>query len=348
MINPDALKVFSQIANFSEHFLQVTIDKSGNIVSSSSRIGPIPSLFENKNTPISFSDCFLASDWSNYENQRIKAQNDDQQSFLVELQKINYPDQSFILYKWEFFFLTKDFGTCLGIGHPLLDNQPYDMGIGDFFDSNKSNSKLINSILEDKVLGFWEFDYNKTKNTISQGLAQMFGYGKNEWSEEAEIIWEKLIYPEDFKELMGKLSSHFKSNGSLPFKAEFRIVSKSQQTRWIYCFGKTIQWNKIDNPTKILGYLLDITTHKKRELWMNEHQHFLKELTFNQSHSLRARIANISGLLEILDLEQNQAESKRLIQVIKEEAKQLDNTLKKSIKDAVKQDESLKKSSSQD
>ena len=102
----DSIQVLSNLAITSEYFLQVTLDKSGKVLSSDSGIGPVPSLFDHKEKPIFFSECFLASDWSKYENQRIKAWKSSHQSFMVDLQKINYPEESTVL-TFNFFILSK-------------------------------------------------------------------------------------------------------------------------------------------------------------------------------------------------------------------------------------------------
>ncbi|WP_373397315.1 hypothetical protein V8V91_22535 [Algoriphagus halophilus] len=72
---------------------------------------------------------------------------------------------------------------------------------------------------------------------------------------------------------------------------------------------------------------------------------FLKELAFQQSHTLRARVANILGLIDILDIEQQSIESKRILDIIKKETVQLDQALKKSIKESVNQNKNFEKDS---
>ncbi|MEB2786191.1 hypothetical protein [Algoriphagus persicinus] len=52
-------------------------------------------------------------------------------------------------------------------------------------------------------------------------------------------------------------------------------------------------------------------------------------------------MANILGILEILDSEPQNNESKRLVQLIKKETKQLDQSLKKSIKESVQKNKSI-------
>ena len=341
MIDFTALKTLSEMAITSEYFLQATIDIHGNVISSDSGIGPMPTLFEQHKTPLGFQDCFLASDWTKYENKRIRAWKNSQQSFVVTLQKIVHPEGDTMPTKWEFFFMTEDFGTCLGIGHPIIDRHPYDMKFGDYFDqSSQDNNQVLSGLLEDRLLGFWEYDFSKSVNTMSQGLAKMLGYN-NEELHKSKLAFGKHIHPEDIKKLQRLISIHYKSTSTQPFKCEFRIQSKSNQLRWVHCFGKTTEWNKEGNPVLMQGCMIDITERKKQQLWMKDHQHFLKGLVHDQSHSLRSKVANLLGLFEIIEIEEDTKEVKRLIEVMKEETGKLDAILKKSILESVQKNNSL-------
>ena len=73
---------------------------------------------------------------------------------------------------------------------------------------------------------------------------------------------------------------------------------------------------------------------------MREHHYFLRDLAFQQSHSLRARVANILGILEIMETEHQTQESRKLLDIIRKETQLLDQSLKKSIKESVQQNES--------
>lgn len=336
----DSIQVLSKLAITSEYFLQVTLDKSGKVLASDSGLGPVPTLFDSQEKPIFFSDCFLSSDWSKYENHRIKAWKSSHQSFMVDLQKINHPEGTTILTKWEFFFISQDFGTCLGIGHPIEPLRPYNLGLGEFIDGTATKDELVDSLLENKILGFWNFAPEENKDYISTGLAQILGYSEEELANSEKITWQKHVHPDDFPGLLKYLSLHFKTTGSIPFRREFRVLSKGNQTSWVICFGKTTHWDEHGYPLRIQGLLIDITEKKKQELWMREHHYFLRDLAFQQSHSLRARVANILGILEILDTERQTPECQKLLDILKKESKLLDQALKKSIKESVIQNES--------
>ncbi len=346
MKNLDGLNLMAQLAIASEYLMQVTLDREGKVLSSDSGIGPVPSLFDQSKKPMVFADCFLSSDWLKYENNRIKAWQNHHQSFFVELQKINYPDQTLLKTKWEFFFISDDFGTCLGIGHPVDSQKPYNLALGEYMDGTDRPHEFLDSLLENKLLGFWDFNPFEQSNTISSGLAQTLGYSEEEIDQVGKIAWEKHIHQDDFSQLRSDLIQHFKSTGSIPFKREFRLISKREQIIWVVGFGKTTQWDKAGKPKQIQGIIIDISERKKQEIWLKEHHYFLKDLAFQQSHTLRARVANIIGLIDILEIEQQSLESRRLVELLKKETSMLDSALKKSIKESVNQQKAFKEETS--
>jgi PAS domain S-box-containing protein len=341
MIKGETIDALSEFAITSDYFLHVTIDKAGKIISADSDLGPIPTLFDRKEKPIYFADCFLSSDWAKYETQRIKAWKNSHHSFVVDLHKINHPELDTVPTKWEFFFISEDFGTCLGVGHLLPNSKPYNIGVGDFFDHKSGEKELLDCLLEDQLIGFWEFDLNTKIDNISQGIGQMLGYSEEEIATGDRISWQKHVHPEDLPGLLRDLSQYLKTSDNVPFRKEFRIYTKNNQLIWALGFGKTLHRSKQGLPVKLLGCIVDISDKKKQELWLKEHQHFLKELAFEQSHSLRARVANILGVLDLLEAEPNNDESKKLINLIKDETKRLDQSLKKSIKESVAVNKSL-------
>ncbi len=273
----------------------------------------------------------------------MKAWKGKHHSFMIELQKINHPEGTFTATKWEFFFISEDFGTCLGLGHPLEQAKPYNVGLGEFLEGSAFSSEVFEGILENKLLGFWEFDSTKDHETITPHLAHSLGYSEEEIKKVGKIYWKKHIHPEDLELFSKEIQKHFQTTGSLPLKIELRLIAKGNQSTWVMAFAQTTNWDEHGLPLKIQGVLLDINEKKRQQLWLREHHYFLKELAFQQSHSLRARVANILGVLEILDMEQHNIESKKMINILKKETQMLDSSLKKSIKESVQHHQYLQK-----
>lgn len=341
MIKRKTIDALNEFSNTTEYFLHVTIGKSGKIISSDAGLGPSATLFDSKEKPIYFEDCFLSSDWSKYEAQRIKARKNSHNSFVVNLKKISEPDLTLVPTTWEFFFTSEDSEACLGIGHPLSITKPYNIGIGDFFDQKLGGSELLDSLLEDKIIGFWEYDIKTNTYNLSHGLSQIIGQSNKELTKGKANFWQQHIHPEDLPGLLSDFNQYFKTTGSLPFRKEFRLSSKNDEPIWVLGFGKTTKWSKKEIPLKVIGCIVDISDRKVQEDWMKEHQLFLKELAFEQSHSLRARVANILGVLDLIEAESTSDDSKKLIDMLKDEAKQLDQSLKKSIIESVAKNQSF-------
>ena len=339
------IQALDKLLGRSEYFLQVTLDESGTILASSTGMEPVTSSFNRRENPLRFGDCFLVSDWPKYEAKRLHAWNNKRGSFMVDLQKINHAGDSATLSRWEFFFVSHDFGVCHGVGHPEDPLHNFDFGSREFFQDSNSSKELLDTILESKLLGFWELAVESTTDFMSNGLAQVLGYQLNDFKSPVKISWRNHIHAEDSAKISQKLTRHFASRGREIFHEEFRINTKNDITLWVIGFGKTIRWDDAERPIKIQGLFLNITEKKKQELLMREYHSFLRDLAFQQSHSLRARVANILGILQILDTENQAPESRKLLEILKDESKMLDESLKKSIKESVLQDETLERES---
>ncbi|WP_291777722.1 PAS domain-containing protein [Cecembia sp.] len=155
-----------------------------------------------------------------------------------------------------------------------------------------------------------------------------FGSNKLEGSHLSDYI-----FPQDFSkyELLLKKSL---SKRERSFFMDLRKVSMDgvdfEWTRWE--FFPRYDKNKIKEIVAI-GHTIESTSigkRKKEELFLKQNE-FIEKMTFDHSHDMRARVANIIGILEIMGEDKNFEGSQNLVRMLKSEAQKLDNTLKKSI-----------------
>ena len=72
-------------------------------------------------------------------------------------------------------------------------------------------------------------------------------------------------------------------------------------------------------------------SHATQPNRLAQQNQFLKELTFNQSHLMRSNLANIMGILKVMQPKKSPAELPELLALLKEEAFKLDKALQDSI-----------------
>ncbi|WP_207226920.1 hypothetical protein [Cecembia calidifontis] len=107
--------------------------------------------------------------------------------------------------------------------------------------------------------------------------------------------------------------------------------------------GKDFEWSKWEF---FLRYsdnkMMDISGvgHKTETVFFSKNKtvemiqlqkKLLENITFYQSHDMRARLANILGILEVMEQGNSFNNNRDLLQMLKYEAEKLDNALKESI-----------------
>ncbi|MFT4857237.1 MAG: hypothetical protein ACI9UV_001229 [Algoriphagus sp.] len=83
--------------------------------------------------------------------------------------------------------------------------------------------ELLDSLLDDKLIDFWEYDLNTKTDNLGLGLGQMLGYSEQDLEKGDKIILQKHIHTEDLPGRLRDLNQYFNTSGNLPFRKEFRV-----------------------------------------------------------------------------------------------------------------------------
>jgi signal transduction histidine kinase len=81
----------------------------------------------------------------------------------------------------------------------------------------------------------------------------------------------------------------------------------------------------------MVGGFFDVSEKKKSDDLLKRQSDFLKKLSFDQSHTMRSKLANILGILEVIDPKAIPSDQSTFIKLLKSEARKLDTALKQSI-----------------
>ncbi|AFL82810.1 PAS domain-containing protein [Belliella baltica DSM 15883] len=316
----------------SNYFYFISLDSGNRVLETNSKFHSQLSIFENSLIGQVFGEILFPNDFLNYQRLLSKTLEKGERNFKMDLRKINEDGSDFHWTRWEFSIdrgIDQEF-TINGIGHDILKNNEKTIEFPDFIYEHQIKNEIMEGLFEDNLIGFWIWDIENDTDILSVSLRTMLGYDY-EIKRKNEVKWKKHIHQQDFQKVLLQLNDHFSSFGKIPFHSEMRVRTLTGKEIWTICYGKVIKWSNEGKASSMVGCFFDVSEKKKSEGILEKQNQFLKTLTFNQSHLMRSKLANIMGILEVIQPKQNPEEVPELIALIKEEAFKLDIALQESI-----------------
>ena len=120
----------------------------------------------------------------------------------------------------------------------------------------------------------FEFNVSEQNLFLSDSYYRWLGYSPFEKNNNSGLVDH--IHPND-RMRIETLFKTFSDNGKDSIKTEFRVKSKSGETHWVSCHGKSLH----SIPLRILGLIVDITNQKKIENACTESERKLSTLMNN-------------------------------------------------------------------
>jgi PAS domain S-box-containing protein len=318
----------------SNYFYVVKMDLNGIVLYANTKFHNQLAFYKGNVQGTKFSKFIFPSDHSKYQNLLEKTLHLKERNFVMDIRKLSHDGFDFYWTRWEFSIYSIEGRPqyILGLGHKIEKfsdiNIDLPVGIQDVHIKNE----IIEGLFENNLIGFWLWDILKNKDQLSLSLMGLLGFSSNgDQLYKGNLKWKKNIHPEDKKLVNTNLQEHFNSFGKVPFHCEFRIKIAEDDEKWVIGYGKVVEWSSNGKASKMVGGFFDATGKKKSENLLKKQNEFLRNLNFNQSHSMRAKLANIIGILEVMDPKANMVDSLHFIKMLKSEAKKLDQVLKQSI-----------------
>lgn len=321
------------LLNNSDQIYYLVLDENQLITEANKHFNAQLSILGKSIIGRSFSEMIFPLDFSNYQYLLEKTLSDQKSTFKIDLRKLCDEGEDFIWTSWEFKITSSAKNRkIIGIGHSISKRRSNRLEVPKTMNELQVKNEVLDGLFEDRLLGFWLWDMSKKKDQLSTSLFSLLGYDLNDIeARNQQVKWKKHVFPSDLTKVESQLKDHFTSMGKIPFHSEFRILSLKDEIKYVVCYGKVVNWTQSGDPSLMVGGLFDISEKKKSEALIEKQDKFLQELTFNQSHLMRAKLANILGVLEVIDVKEDSQEAGQLIEMIKEEATKLDKVLQESI-----------------
>ncbi|PJE47130.1 MAG: hypothetical protein CUR34_06270 [Sediminibacterium sp.] len=177
-------------------------------------------------------------------------------------------------------------------------------------------------------IGVWEVDISEGTTYWDEKMYDLYGFAKNTLFAPLKIF-KKALHPEDkplMKQVLGGLAEGKKSIDSVVY----RINMPNGNIRYIEAHA-IVQKSADGIPIRLIGTNRDITDDIAVQEKMKTQNKVLRDIAFIQSHEVRRPLANILGVIEVLN-SSNSVHNKEIFDHLMESANELDMQIRSIVK----------------
>ena len=160
----------------------------------------------------------------------------------------------------------------------------------------------------------------------STAFKKIFGYNTKKDSS-VEKLWFEKIFEEDRKRIRTSLKTALSDPEVKKWKEEYSFIKKDATKAHVIDRGYILR-DKDGKAIRMIGAVLDVTESRKMLQAIKKQNRILKEVAWEQAHIVRAPLARLKGLLDLLELEVYEEWSKEeLLTLIKDSAEEVDQII---------------------
>jgi len=147
-------------------------------------------------------------------------------------------------------------------------------------DSDRTgNQRRLEAALESAPGGVWDFDVTRNIAHRTEAFFRMLGDAP-----ELESIdlgaWRERIHPDDVSRVQAAAGAVIEGRQS-SYEAEYRYRHADGSWRWLLDRGRATDWDAQGRATRMVGFVVDVTTRKLAEQALLESETVLRAVTAN-------------------------------------------------------------------
>jgi CheY-like chemotaxis protein len=177
--------------------------------------------------------------------------------------------------------------------------------------------------------GSWQIDLMTGKHEWSDEAFRIFGFAPGEIDPDYEKFLRH-VHPEDKEGLKHVISEAITT---LPFhECEYRIIDKLQHVKNLHS-KILVKRDAQQRAYRLIGFTLDVTRQKMQTRALEIQNQKLMEIAWVQSHEVRAPLARIMGLVQLVNRSpEGQIELKETLAQLLQSAHDLDEVIRKIVR----------------
>jgi PAS domain S-box-containing protein len=178
-------------------------------------------------------------------------------------------------------------------------------------------------------IGIWEVDLKNNNHVIwDDTMFEIYGYVNNDQASPYKI-WKKLMHPDDMNMIMEIVNELVEGKKDVD-SALYRIITTSGVIRYIetHAIVKKSENGKV---VRLIGTNRNITEDVLVQEKLKSQNKALRDIAFIQSHEVRRPLANILGVIEVLN-NNNTVSNKDILDHLIQSANELDTQIRSIVK----------------
>jgi PAS domain S-box-containing protein len=173
------------------------------------------------------------------------------------------------------------------------------------------------------------YEWNLLKQSLkwSQGFEVLFGHDYS--SSDADDRWLSRLHPEDKAGVLKFMNNAFRAKQP-KITQEYRFRCADGSYKFVLDRSYLI-YNELGKPIRIIGAMQDITERLNYIRKLEETNKKLTDISWLQCHVVRAPLAQIMSLAELLNYDEACGEKKELLNYLRDSAAELDEVVREII-----------------
>jgi PAS domain S-box-containing protein len=173
-------------------------------------------------------------------------------------------------------------------------------------------------------------DWDIINNVVlwGNGFSEIFGYDLGTYKHN---LWSENLHPEDRDRVLAEIIAALADPDKEIYYSEYRFLKANREVVLIQHRGIFLR-DEQGRAIRAVETLKDITAHKERLNRIEKQNERLKEIAWAQSHHVRAPLARILALSELLKADSTSPQLAELLNYLCDSASELDDAIKAIVK----------------
>jgi PAS domain S-box-containing protein len=189
----------------------------------------------------------------------------------------------------------------------------------------QANEERFKILAKATVEAIIDWDIKNDKAIWGEGFQTLFGYDLSVYD---NYLWSSNIHPEDREQVLEDLNKTLQDPTKQFFNAEFRFFKANRDIAFVQHRGVFIR-DANGAAVRAYGAMVDFTESLERMNKIGLQDKALKDISWTQSHVVRAPLANLLGFIYLLEENiETGLSDKELIDHIAASARRLDDIIR--------------------